>query len=268
MSYADQIIRQVENREDITCEPNRENGDGRLVRVPMPELEIDGTHMILARTHRSLARWIAYLKDNNIPFKNDMRPEEWRWNPCRTKAWTAAKTWMNIKRNKTVSIPELKALGALMIADMAFQKGKKSKLAAFPDDKKFYSVFDMLPFKIFSTKFIYAKEHEFRNFIKFPKGAGSDFTQEILNRYPERILEEPRVTIGTIHSVKGGEADHVWIDPSLSIQIKQKIYTSGNDEDKDSEIRTAYVAVTRAKRTCGILYPANRSSFNPFFPEI
>lgn len=61
----------------------------------------------------------------------------------------------------------------------------------------------------------------------------------------QALEEEPLITVGTIHSVKGGEADVVFLFPDLSLQ--------GWNEDQHSVagheamIRLYYVALTRAR---------------------
>lgn len=59
-------------------------------------------------------------------------------------------------------------------------------------------------------------------------------------KFGELAVIEPKVQVGTIHSVKGAEADHV-----LLLAASTKRAMSG---DLDEERRLAYVAVTRARR--------------------
>jgi superfamily I DNA/RNA helicase len=64
------------------------------------------------------------------------------------------------------------------------------------------------------------------------------------------LAAEPRVRVGTIHSVKGAEADNVAILTTTSKRVEQ------GDEDQnqhDEECRIAYVAVTRAKRNLYVI---------------
>ena len=64
------------------------------------------------------------------------------------------------------------------------------------------------------------------------------------------LAAEPRVRVGTIHSVKGAEADNVAILTTTSKRVQQ------GDEDQaqhDEECRIAYVAVTRAKRNLYVI---------------
>jgi len=57
-----------------------------------------------------------------------------------------------------------------------------------------------------------------------------------------RLSDSPKVIVGTIHSVKGGEADHVYVFPDIS-------YKAHCGQEQDTLIRMFYVAMTRAKQT-------------------
>ena len=58
------------------------------------------------------------------------------------------------------------------------------------------------------------------------------------------MLDTPRVVVGTIHSVKGGQADVVYLFPDLS-QAADAQYGRGG-VDRDSVVRLFYVGATRA----------------------
>ena len=57
------------------------------------------------------------------------------------------------------------------------------------------------------------------------------------------LSDKPRVMVGTVHSVKGGEADSVLLYPDIS----KKAWTSQTQDPGDLQ-RTVYVGMTRAKR--------------------
>ena len=63
-------------------------------------------------------------------------------------------------------------------------------------------------------------------------------------RGPSALLETPKVVVGTIHSVKGGQADVVYLFPDLS-QAADAQYGRGG-VDRDSVVRLFYVGATRA----------------------
>ena len=64
-------------------------------------------------------------------------------------------------------------------------------------------------------------------------------------RGPQALLETPKVVVGTVHSVKGGQADVVYLFPDLS-QAGDAQYARGGVAS-DSVIRQFYVGVTRAR---------------------
>lgn len=83
---------------------------------------------------------------------------------------------------------------------------------------------------------------------------------KVIEKYGlEKLSEKPKVTIGTIHSVKGGQADCVIISPDISMRAAQGCQYSMSEND--SVNRLFYVAVTRAREEVIVLDPATRFFF-------
>jgi hypothetical protein len=61
------------------------------------------------------------------------------------------------------------------------------------------------------------------------------------------LVEDPCVVVGTIHSVKGAQADVVYLFPDLSRAAYAQYRQCGLP--RDSVIRTFYVGATRARET-------------------
>jgi superfamily I DNA/RNA helicase len=61
------------------------------------------------------------------------------------------------------------------------------------------------------------------------------------------LEDPPRVIVGTIHSVKGGEADVVFLFPDISPTGEVAYQRHGSQ--RDSVIRLFYVGMTRARHT-------------------
>jgi len=74
-------------------------------------------------------------------------------------------------------------------------------------------------------------------------------------RGPRALLDKPQVIVGTIHSVKGGQADVVFLFPDLSLAADVQYRHGG--KDRDPVIRQFYVGITRAFER---LYVCNRES--------
>lgn len=96
----------------------------------------------------------------------------------------------------------------------------------------------------------------FTSRIMGSKRKAFEYPLQIINsRGIETLLQEPQVIIGTIHSVKGGEADVVYLLPDLSVSGMQQ--WAGSKTDKDGLIRLFYVGMTRAKESLVICSPAS-----------
>jgi superfamily I DNA/RNA helicase len=64
-------------------------------------------------------------------------------------------------------------------------------------------------------------------------------------KHGAKVTSEPRIRVGTVHSVKGAEADNV----AFLTTVGQRCATAMENPDQaDEERRIAYVAVTRARR--------------------
>jgi DNA helicase-2/ATP-dependent DNA helicase PcrA len=82
-----------------------------------------------------------------------------------------------------------------------------------------------------------------------------DFICDVAKKHGGKALSaEPKIIVGTIHSVKGGEADVVYVFPDLS---RNGIIC--HEENSNPTIRQFYVAFTRAREGL-ILCPAASSS--------
>jgi len=93
---------------------------------------------------------------------------------------------------------------------------------------------------------------------------------KVLNAFGKKaIIENPMVTIGTIHSVKGGEADCVFLFPDISYNAAKEIATDNSGKAQDAIHRLFYVAMTRAKEELVLLKPvvAKRSRV-PLFVDM
>jgi superfamily I DNA/RNA helicase len=76
------------------------------------------------------------------------------------------------------------------------------------------------------------------------KSGSLEYPARVVETYGiESIRDRPRVTVGTIHSVKGAEASKIYLLPDIS-RASMEQWING---DSDSIRRTFYVGMTRAK---------------------
>ncbi|HUX78338.1 MAG TPA: ATP-binding domain-containing protein, partial [Alphaproteobacteria bacterium] len=70
----------------------------------------------------------------------------------------------------------------------------------------------------------------------------------------------PPITIGTIHSVKGGEADVVYLYPDISVAAATERMIGAGQESEDSLLRLFYVGMTRAYEELVLMSPVLKRS--------
>jgi len=77
----------------------------------------------------------------------------------------------------------------------------------------------------------------------------------------DTLEKAPGIIVGTIHSVKGGEADDVYVFPDLSFKGNRASSARGQGGGKDALTRMVYVAMTRARKRLYQLKPSGGLSW-------
>jgi DNA helicase II / ATP-dependent DNA helicase PcrA len=92
-----------------------------------------------------------------------------------------------------------------------------------------------------------------------------DYLSRVAHHYGlPGLTETPRLTVSTIHGVKGEEADHVFVASSMSM-----LTAEGYWEEPEPERRVWYVGATRAKHSLHICrLPLKAEECFPEWPEI
>ncbi len=269
--FAQKIIRQISDRTETGYMPyNKETHDkiadsggnpkpyytGNVIKANNPDLTLPGTHMILSRCGKFLQKHIIKLRENNTIFHNPYRPKDNAWNPTSSIAWHAAGIYHRVRQYHDITVRELKDLVKICVAKKCFSKtGIKKQISEMPNDKDMISFFDLMGMGF---------TEEFTDGTIPPdqclniKTKTADMIFSILKSYPQKLFETPKIIPGTIHSVKGGEADHVWIDCEMSYPILKALNVGENKKQVwDDECRCFYVAATRARQTVGIMNYSN-----------
>ncbi len=279
--FADQLIHRVSRRQEKVYRPRPAAGavhrisagykcpDYAILSSAVKHLEQGKTVMFLAACSYMLQPLIQVLRKHAIPFHNPYRRSNGHWNPLRLGKGSAASrilallvahpdygaerhpwTHSDLARwsewLRPTGILKTNAADRLRQADgkervpldlliEIFDDGVvASLLATF--DGNYRALLDW-----WRNRVILAV----RNRIQFPA--------EIVARLgPKGLIEPPRAVVGTIHSVKGGEADVVYLFPDLSPAGDAQYQIAG--PPRDSMIRVFYVAATRARETlhlCG-----------------
>lgn len=273
---AERLIKTVSIRQPKEYRPRDEEGvAGRLYSGTWeaPESIVDHaewtlaagkTVMFLASCSFFLQRLITVLRKRGIPFHNRYRLSNGQWNPLKRDAkggsvnrilslfgphpasahqkdaWTFGDValwseWLEAKgilqrgaKKRLTECDHTRLVGMENLADLFEEQALDEMLAAFEG-----SASDLIG---------WWQEHLAKSFA-----GRAEFAATITRkRGPAALLDVPKVTVGTIHSVKGGEADVVYLLPDLSRAGWQSYEFRGDPHD--SVVRLFYVGMTRARQ--------------------
>lgn len=244
------ILNRCSRSEKVALKPTMEYGQGKVYRALEPDLTLPGTHAILTRCNFQLAKWIEMLRDKNVPYHNPYRPEEARWNPLTTDAALSIREYLTMLKSHKMNGIQIQQMAKNMIAKGNMKRGTKKKLEKLPQTTKhWYELWEIASMG-FNVDFL-ERQGDLKDYFR----CKTDASDMIFDAAEQGLLdEEPSVTVGTVHSVKGATFDNVWLDLELTKTISKNIYKT---EIMDAEVRIAYVGVTRARSVVGFL-PAKR----------
>lgn len=282
---ADRLIRQVTRRQEKIYLPRPADGvctyasgawrspEYWILKTAMEHLERGQTVMFLASCSYLLRPVIQVLRKNGIPFHNPYRKANGFWNPLRVGRRGSAASRVLALLTAHPGIGEAHRLwthGDLALwAEWVVSKGilkhgvKKRLQATDPEQPVSIETLDDLfePGALDELLACFEGDqrtllHWWQHRLTADVGKRAEFPAQIAASHgPRALVDPPRVIVGTIHSVKGGEADVVFLFPDLS-QAGDAAYQRFGPP-RDAVVRTFYVGMTRARE---VLYIADRAS--------
>lgn len=201
---------------------------------------------------------LAVLRERGIPFANKWRRKQRTWNPLLPpkRGIGMPQRLRDFLRppDRLWSWPELTMWLDLVRVEGILQRGAKAHLRRQADAVGVCTLQDLqqlfLPEALEGalTGGLAWLERE----VLPSRATTLAYPARVVHRYGrEALLQEPRLTIGTAHSLKGAEADIVLFFNELSPAQTQALRRGG--DDADDVRRMLYVAVTRAKNTLWII---------------
>ena len=219
--------------------------------------------MILASCGFMLAGVAAQLREDGVPFHNPYRPTHGGWNPLRgarrvlallrgegdvwgaeAREWSWKDVWAFVEPMRAEWFARG---GKALIERRAGRDAFGSEDAAFRaiGSDGMRVLHDVLVEQAFSA-LVGADVAWWRRALLASWEPKVAYACDVAARRGARaLLEEPRVVLGTIHSVKGGEADDVYVFPDLSDAAMRE--WTGSDAQRASIRRLFYVGFTRSK---------------------
>lgn len=183
--------------------------------------------LILTRTTYRRDEVCKNLKQNNIFYKTKYGKS------IDTKLYKAILTWGELCKGQQVSLSDIKDVYDFLFENFNEKKFKNKTLVNMDDLG--YSK-DIIWYDIF----VNADQNEC-------------FYIRNLLANGEKLSQEPRIEVSTIHGAKGGECDNVILVLDNSRKIRQSVELS--IEKADEEHRVWYVGATRAKENLYLLKP-------------
>ncbi|MFB6305210.1 MAG: UvrD-helicase domain-containing protein [Haloferacaceae archaeon] len=270
-------VRHIENRQEKDLKPRKEGGTVEAVDSPsVLDLarnvthtvdEDEGSVMVLFRARYQMFEFIDEFLPKGIPFSvmTDQR------------MWTDRLTDYVRAVEKLDAGDPVTALQARRLADMlkasAFGTGERDALYDFIDDaEEDADVDDLAEIDLDPDE---VADHI--PFVPDPAAAGdmlrkvTSFQRKSVKAYfagTYRGMDPNRVRVGTIHSAKGREADHVFVSTDLTEKVVEQmsatVASDGEEEGfetvggavpllTDNERRVFYVGMSRARERLVLL---------------
>lgn len=229
------------------------------------------TVMLIASCSFHVDRFIRSLREVGLPFHNPLRPKDGSWNPLRhgsmadrARAFLAPletrRMWSKGQAAQFLEILPADGYWRRGLKDSTLKLWKKNDAPASTDDlrsvlenkfcDRLFSLFEDDDEDLSSRLLRWladAASGRFKNKLDYAASV-------VMNHGTEALGEEPKITVGTIHSLKGAEADVTFVAPDLSYAAYRE--WGNKSEERDEIVRCFYVALTRCREGMFVLQPS------------
>jgi superfamily I DNA/RNA helicase len=225
-----------------------------LLRDLEPYLAAQKRIMVLTSCNRHLSRVLAVLQEGGIPFHNPYRTKHGGWNLFQNnkRALAYLATGGDDAPARLWTWHELSLWTEHLSVDGIMVHGAKARIKNVCEDKK-RSQTEVTPTElseIFLPDTVQVGDLDWL-FAHRTAGGGKSLgylANIVRARGAQALKQTPKVIVGTIHSVKGGEADVVYLFPNLPLP-GWRAWNEKSTKEFDALIRLYYVGITRARET-------------------
>ena len=242
----------------------RLNAAQELHREIRAALDRKKTVMVLATCAYMLRPLIRILRIEGELYHNPFRSSAGEWNPLKTaprrilnflrgskevygentlpQTWGSAWDWIELLDAKRA---ELKRGTKSTVKHAAKDPDLEEKIISKEEWEKVIGIDPPMDINWLAQNMLKSRRESFSYVFQVCRKFGV-----------KRLLDKPSLIVGTIHSVKGGEADVVFLAPDFSYAATRGALDEFDGESaEDSKIRTMYVGMTRAREELYLLAP-------------
>lgn len=273
---AERLIRRVSVRQEKEYVPRSEEGQylrGFSASYKCPEyalLKALGGHlhlgqsiMVLASCSYMLQPVIALLRKEGIPFHNPFRKSDRRWNPLgMSQRRSPSHLISSLLNNNIWAHGNLSELFKQLKPELIRPEAAHLIESASPSSALTAELVREILCAEAAESLLAAESNQvaliqwLRRSVRTESQSRFAYPIAVARRRGGAALSaEPKVVVGTIHSVKGGQADVVFLFPDLSVAGATSYEHPGSS--RDSVTRLFYVAMTRARHTLYLCEPAS-----------
>lgn len=269
-------IEQCSYRRDKEYWPRDYDGRAYAVRYPIEHpatadaiaRDVAGGRsvMAIASCEYMLRQLITNLRRLGVPYANRYRPAEGRWNPLHsaTGMTTAERLYRYLVLDERTLGDDARLwtgddvrgwLELVGVKEARLAKGAKARAKNLPSGE--LDVAQVIGLFADEDAFGDATEPSLNWLLGAARGIKGmpeklTYPAQVAQRLgPAALVDEPLCTVGTVHSVKGAQADVIYLSPSLSPAGHSEWMRSVRG--RDAVRRLMYVGMTRAKETCVVL---------------
>ena len=226
---------------------NKEQGYVKryLSFMEIPFNELNGTWYILGRVSKVVNELRMSAKDAGLYFSDNKGNKSFD-----QRQWAAIKAWTRIANGKSIDKKMAENLYKY-VRDIESSNYRSEKFWINEPDYNKYDYIKLVEWcglriseeqKTKEWWWVLRRNFHPRQKINFIR---------LLKRYGQDQLDSPpQIIIDTIHSVKGGEADHVIVSSKNDYASD---FNRKNKQDKIDELKVYYTGFTRAKKTLHLL---------------
>jgi superfamily I DNA/RNA helicase len=230
--------------------------------------------MFLAACSYMLDPLKAALRAAGVPFHNPYRKTRGDWNPlARGEKSMAGRLLAFLRPREEVwgvdtgewSGENLRRWVEIVKSDGLLAHGAKTRIATLsPEDRVEIDLLAQLfepeaaeqMITVISTGTVEDCVKWLLDRVLAAKKKATEYPATVLTKKgPRALVEKPQIILGTIHSVKGGQADVVYLMPDLS--RAGMVEWSAPGERRDGVVRQFYVGMTRARESLILCRPAS-----------